>query len=73
MEGLVRRLVYDPNVRTLGSVRELGEYISSTPLASESVAGTSDGLYGRERELRRRRSTKCGRERERFGTSSLDV
>ena len=49
MDGLLRRLVYDPNIRTMGSVNELGEYISSTPLAPESVSGTSGGLYRRER------------------------
>ena len=33
------RLVYDPNIRTMGSLRELDAYVSSTPFASESVSG----------------------------------
>ena len=49
MDGLLRRLVYDPNIRTMGSLRELDAYVSSTPFAPENVSGTSVGVYGKER------------------------
>ena len=49
MDGLLRRLVYDPNIRTMGSLRELDTYVSSTPFAPENVSGMSVGVYGKER------------------------